>query len=155
MFPSLQPTPTRYERVDVALGGAPVDLEMAIDVGRLATEAFDDLRGLLIGSAITRAITRALAGVAVEEGTKAAGAQKGIGLLLGLALQGGLTAADTPDTRSWVTLPGSIWVGRRRVPAGQHTVAFRASGEGPPLVEERTVTVPAGGFTVQTFTVLR
>ena len=153
-FPSLAETPTRFEKVSAELDQHPLDLELGVDTADQARQSFEALRPVLIVSAITRTITRVLAGIAAEEGTKAAGGQKGLGLLIGLALQGGLTAADTPDTRSWVTLPGSFWIGRARVPAGPHEVRFTASGQGGAYKETRKVSVPAGSYQIVTFTLL-
>lgn len=155
MFPTLVATPGRYESVRVQAGPGGVPLELAADLGAAATRSFDELRGLLIGSAITRAITRALAGVAASEGTKAAGGKGGLATLLSLAVQGGLAAADTPDTRSWVTLPRALWVGRVRVPAGPVTVRLQARGSGPDLSVEQQVDVPAGGWRAVALTVLQ
>ncbi|GMV43919.1 MAG: hypothetical protein AMXMBFR64_56350 [Myxococcales bacterium] len=154
MFPTLEPTPTRFDTVALGVGGAPVELELAADLGEEAVASFDAMRGLLIGSAITRTVTRVLAGLAAEEGAKAGGSKNGLALLLGLAVQGGLAAADTPDTRSWVTLPRAFFVGRTRVPAGPTRVELRASGDGA-LTLSRDVNVPAGGFRVVALTVLQ
>lgn len=155
MFPTLVPTPGLYDAVRVDAGGGSVPLELAADLGAEAVESFDELRGLLIGSAITRAITRALAGVATQESTKAAGGKGGLATLLSLAVQGGLAAADTPDTRSWVTLPRALWIGRVRVPAGPVTVRLEARGSGPGANVEQPVDVPAGGFRAVALTVLQ
>jgi hypothetical protein len=62
-----------------------------------------------------------------------------------------MTAIDTPDTRSWSTLPARIAFGRKRVAPGKYTVVLRVSG-----VEKRQVIdVPAHGFAVVPLTVLR
>lgn len=155
MFPSLEPTPTRYDTVALSAGGAPMELELAADLGEEAVSSFESMKGLLIGSAITRTITRVLAGLAAEEGAKAGGSKNGLALLLGLAVQGGLAAADTPDTRSWVTLPRMFWVGRARVPAGRTRIELLTTGKGPAMTLRGEVDVPAGGYGVVALTVLQ
>src|SRR5690606_42032436 len=49
-----------------------------------------------------------------------------LGVLLSLGTQAALTAADTPDTRSWATLPARIAIGRVTVPPGEHEVVLQA-----------------------------
>jgi hypothetical protein len=71
--------------------------------------------------------------------------------LLSLATQATLTAADTPDTRSWSTLPARVAFGRVRLPAGKH--AIRLSARGQQL--ERTIELKPGGFAALNLTVLR
>lgn len=72
-------------------------------------------------------------------------------MLLGLATSLTLSSLDTPDTRSWSTLPARIAIGRTRVAAGTHAVTIEARGQ------KRTfeVKVPAGGWALVPFFVLR
>ncbi len=61
----------------------------------------------------------------------AAGGSKGAGLaglVAGLATTATLAILDTPDTRSWVTLPSNVAVARLRLPPGPHKVVIRARG---------------------------
>ena len=51
-----------------------------------------------------------------------------IGILASLGAQATLTALDTPDTRSWETLPARVAVARVRLPAGKHRVVIDARG---------------------------
>jgi hypothetical protein len=59
-----------------------------------------------------------------------------------------MTAMDTPDTRSWVTLPSSVYFSRATVPAGAHRISIVFEGKGGTTTENRTVNVPDGGFVV-------
>lgn len=123
---------------------------VAIDLE--AKRAWDDARGAIIASAITRTITRVVAG----EGTKAVvggsdNSSRGIiGELLSLGVQATLTATDTPDTRNWSTLPARIAFGRVRLPAGTHTVDLTAAGGH----KRQTVTIAPGGWAVLNLTAL-
>ena len=58
-----------------------------------------------------------------------------------------MTAADTPDTRSWVTLPSRIFVARTRVAPGRHTLNVRMGG----FNRAAAVDVAPGGFAVLNF----
>ena len=71
--------------------------------------------------------------------------------LLSLGTQATLTALDTPDTRSWETLPARVAIARVRVPAGKHTVHIDARG----FVRTVNVEVDKGGWAVVSLMGLR
>jgi hypothetical protein len=81
---------------------------------------------------------------------EAAGDNAALGLLLNLGTQATLTATDTPDTRSWSTLPARITFSRVRVPPGKHKLVLSASG----YEKTQTVDVKPGGWAVANLTVL-
>jgi hypothetical protein len=122
-------------------------LEGMLAVDREARRAWDEQKGAVVASAITRMVTRVLAG---EAANRAAG--RGVeGLLVSLGTQVALTAADTPDTRCWSTLPARIAFGRVRVQPGLHTVVLQARG----IRKTQRLQVPPRGFAVANLTVLR
>jgi hypothetical protein len=143
-FPALGPSRGAHSAPIATLRGAPVPLDDGVDLDGEAHRVWEDQKSTLVLSAITRMLTR----FAIMEGSRAAGraAKKGsgeaIGLLAGLAASVAMTAADTPDTRSWSTLPARIAIGRFRVPAGDHTMHVTVRGA------DRTVTIHAkkGGW---------
>jgi hypothetical protein len=127
-------------------------MEGIVAVDQEAELAWDDGRGALVASAITRTISRIVAG----EGAKAiVGGQDGssrsiIGELLSLGVQATLTATDTPDTRNWSTLPARIAFGRVHLPAGTHVVTLNAAGGH----KRQSVTIEPGGWAVVNLTAL-
>jgi len=62
-----------------------------------------------------------------------------------------LTALDTPDTRSWETLPARVAIGRVRVSAGKHTVVAAARG----VTRTQPTHIDAGGSAVVSLQALR
>ena len=106
------------------------------------------IEGKIIVSAITRMITRLAAGAVVKA---AAGKNGLVGELLSLGTQATLTVLDTPDTRSWETLPARIAIARVRVPAGRHTVHLDARG----VLRDAEVDVEKGGWSVVSLMALR
>jgi hypothetical protein len=92
-------------------------------------------------------IARVVAGKGVEA---AAGNDNAVGLLLSLATQATLTVTDTPDTRSWATLPARMAFGRVMLPAGARVVQLNARG----AQTVKKVTIKPGGFAVVNLTVL-
>ncbi|HEX4353971.1 MAG TPA: hypothetical protein VHZ95_13675, partial [Polyangiales bacterium] len=142
------PKPTRsYVPPTFRLDQRDVPLEPMLAVDTEAVNAWQRTKGKMIASAITRLITRVVAG---EVARRAAGGGV-LGLLASLGTQGTLTATDTPDTRSWSTLPARIAVGRIRVSPGQHTIELTADGEG----KQQTINVAKGGWAVVDLTSLR
>jgi hypothetical protein len=146
-YPELGKPHGAYAQPSFALGRTWKPLEGMLAVDREAKRAWDESRGAVVAAAITRMIARVVAG---ESANRAVGG--GIeGLLLSLGTQATLTAVDTPDTRSWSTLPARIAFGRVRVPPGLHTVTLSARG----VVKRSRVRITPGGWRVVNLTVLR
>jgi uncharacterized protein len=125
----------------------PQVLDGILAVDAEARRAWDSAKGAVVASAITRMITRIVAGEAVGSVAK----DNVVGALISLGTQATLTALDTPDTRSWETLPARVAIARIRLPAGKHLVSMSANGAS----RDKSVTVAPGGFAVTTLTVLR
>jgi hypothetical protein len=122
-------------------------LESTIAIDREAKNAWNEVRGSVVASAITRMITRIVAG---EVTNQAAGGGT-LGTLLSLATQATLTATDTPDTRSWSTLPARMAFGRFNVAPGAHWIDLEARGRR----ERYKIDVKPGDWVVLNLTVLR
>jgi uncharacterized protein len=127
--------------------GADQPLELGLAVDREASKAWELARGTLVASAITRLITRLVAG---EVARKASGGGA-LGALLSLGTQATLTATDTPDTRSWATLPARIALGRMTLPPGKHEVEVVVGSSR----KKQTVELAPGGYAVLCITQLR
>jgi len=148
-YPELGNAHGEYDTPSFRLDGQAMPLEGIVAVDKETKKAWDQVKGAVIASAITRMIARVAAGKGIEA---AAGNENPIaGLLLGLATQATLTAADTPDTRNWATLPARMAFARVVLPAGPRTVQLRARGADT----TKKVTLKAGGFAVVVLTVLQ
>ena len=130
---------------------APQQLDGVLAVDAEAKRAWDDVKGAVMASAISRMITRVVAGYAAGAAAKGATKDEGIGMLVALATQATLTAVDTPDTRSWETLPARIAIGRVRLSPGAHTVSMSANGG----QTQKKLTLATNGFAATALTVLR
>jgi hypothetical protein len=147
-FPVMKKTPLHYTIARTRVDDVPSSTESGADVAELVIKAWDSIKGKMMAAAIVRMITRLLAGIAAEQAAKAAGGSRFGSLMAGLAVQGALTVADTPDTRSWVTLPSRVLLTRVELPPGSHEVEIAFEGKGGSYVVKKTVQVPAGGFVV-------
>lgn len=145
-YPTLGKSRGKYALARYSVDGRYENMD-GVAIEQHARDAWEEQEGTVIASAITRTIARVVAGKTAE----AVGGDDGVGLLISLVTQASLTAADTPDTRSWATLPAQIALGRIRVKPGKHQVELHARGE----VLRTTVNVEPGGFAAVGLTVLR
>lgn len=144
-FPQLKLQPSAFSRAAVSIDRQPVPTDMGLNVAEAVIAEWEAIKPKVVLSAIVRAIARFAAAEATEQVVKQASGSGIGGLLAGLAVQGTMTVIDTPDTRSWVTLPGKVFVARREVPAGEHEVTI-AFGSGASV--SKKVTIKPGGFVV-------
>jgi uncharacterized protein len=145
-YPELMEPRSSYGRPTFMLDGQWQRLEGMLAVDQEAKRAWEKARGAIVASAITRTITRVIAG---ETANQAAGGGT-LGALLSLGTQITMTATDTPDTRSWSTLPARIAFGRVRIKSGAHAVTLTAPGAN----KRQSLNVPAGGWAVVCLTAL-
>ncbi len=148
-YPTLGPERGGYDVPACVLDGQYVQLEQAVDVTAQVRREWKKIEGKIIASAITRMIARLAVGTAA--GAIAGRKNDLLGVLVSLGAQATLTALDTPDTRSWETLPARVAIARVRVPAGHHTVHLAARG----VTRDAAVDVEAGGWTVVSLMALR
>jgi hypothetical protein len=147
-FPSLAPGQGKYEIPSCRLDDHYVQLEEAVDIDAQVRKQWHKIEGKVILSAITRLIARYAVGAGIQA---AAGERSALGIIGSLATQATLTALDTPDTRSWETLPSRIAIARVRVPAGTHEVNIDARG----VYRRQRIEVPARGWAVVSLMALR
>jgi uncharacterized protein len=147
-YPTLGREQGEYAVPAATLDGRYVQLEQAVDVAHEVRTEWKKIEGKIIVSAITRMVARYAAGRVVNA---AAGDHGLLGLILSLGTQATLTVLDTPDTRSWETLPARVAIARVRVPAGRHTVRIDARG----FVRHADVDVEKGGWAVVSLMGLR
>jgi hypothetical protein len=147
-FPSLAPGQGNYSVPAVRLDGRVVQLEEAVNVDHEVRAEWKKIEGKIILSAITRMIARFAVGQGIQT---AAGRDNVVGLLASLGAQATLTALDTPDTRSWETLPARVAVARVRLPAGKHRVVLDVRG----WQRSQEIVVDKGGWSVVSLMALR
>ncbi|WP_394843765.1 hypothetical protein LZC95_42790 [Pendulispora brunnea] len=147
-YPTLAPGQGGYAIPVASVDGRSVGLEEAVDVEKQVRAEWHSIEGRVAASAITRALAR----VGVGEGVKTvAGRDSTVGFIAAIGSMIALTAADTPDTRSWETLPARVAVTRVRVPAGKHTVRLDARG----VSRTAEVNLEKGGWSVVSLMALR
>jgi tetratricopeptide (TPR) repeat protein len=149
-YPVLEPARRNYTVPSVSIDGTASALDTITLVDELVREAYKQAEGPIMASAITRMIARGAVGAGAGVAASRAADSGALGMLAALVTQAALAATDTPDTRSWATLPARIAISRVRVPQGKHTVRIAAQG----VTKEQTVEIPKGGFAVVNLTEL-
>lgn len=148
-YPSLGTEQGGYEAPWVRLDGQSQRLEQSVDVSAEVRKEWRKIEGKIVASAITRLIARFAAGAVASA---AVGRDnKLLGLFASIGTQATLAALDTPDTRSWETLPARVAVARVRVPAGKHVVSLEARG----VSRRAELEVAAGGWALVSLMALR
>lgn len=110
------------------------------------------IEGKIVASAITRTVARLAVGEGIQTATGRGNGTVGVvGFIASLGVQGTLAALDTPDTRSWETLPARVAVARIRIPAGRHTIRLDARG----VSRTQVVDIPKGGWRLVSLMALR
>jgi tetratricopeptide (TPR) repeat protein len=128
-FPRLGKSRGKHAVPRLWVDGEQRTLEHAIDVEAEVRKEWKEREPTVILSAITRMITRAVAGEILHRSAATQGKNAGLaGLVAGLATTATLAILDTPDTRSWVTLPSNVAIARLRVKPGKHRIQIRARG---------------------------
>jgi len=150
-YADLEETKRAYSTPSALIDGAYVTLEAALSVETEARAAYEKQKGQMVAAAITRTVTRFLAGQGARAAAQGATNDSTVGMLVSLGTQLALTAADTPDTRSWSTLPGRLAVARVVLPPGEHKIELAAQG----IKRQATIKLAPGGWDVVTLTVLR
>jgi len=152
-FPTLARGQGAYEIPSCKVDGGYVQLEEAVDVSAQVRAEWRKIEGKIVASAISRMVVRLAAGVGIQAATQdnKSTAVQVIGLLASLGTQGALAALDTPDTRSWETLPARVAVTRVRVPAGRHQLRLEARG----VSRTQAIDVPKGGWKLVSLMALR
>jgi hypothetical protein len=146
-FPTIEMPDVAYAYATGFVDRKPLLLDNVTAIDVETVKAWKENLGVIVASAITRMITRVVAG---ETTRRVAGGGVG-GLLLSLGTQATMTAVDTPDTRAWSTLPARIAVARVRVPAGKHVIELSARGAS----KRQEVNLKPNDWAVVNLTVLR
>jgi hypothetical protein len=150
-YPALKRVRGQRSIASISLDNQSLPVGAALDVESRVIDQFERAVPSLVAASITRMIARAVAGELSQSATKK-GSNSGLaGLLVGLAVEGAMTAADTPDTRAWVTLPAGMFVARARVPAGRHVIRVDYGGE----TREVEVDLPPGRWKFVNFSAVR
>jgi hypothetical protein len=149
-YPTLESGARAYAAPIVQIDARAAPIDTITDVDGLVRAAFEKAKGPIIASALTRMIARGAVGAGAGAGVGRGSGSSVLGMIVALGTQAALSAVDTPDTRSWATLPARMAFARVRLPAGRHNIRIAAQG----MARDQSVDIPAGGFAVVNLTEL-
>ncbi len=122
-----------------------------LDIEAQATARYKKEETQIITAATSRAVTRAIAAYIAAEAVRESmrnqkdhddDAMAGLcGVLAGTAVEAGMAAADTPDTRCWSFLPRDIYIAKLQLTPGSKQVRIVFEGGN---VREKTVDLNGG-----------
>lgn len=123
-FPVLS-QPIQVDHV-LEINGQKILPTVQVNLGHLAEQDFQKAQTGMMVAAISRLISRTIVGEAGQAVVKKSTKNSLLGLLFGLVAEGAMSAADTPDTRSWSSLPNQISLYWTWIPKGSHQISFKA-----------------------------
>jgi uncharacterized protein len=141
-YPEFVAKPHRILSSSMSVGGQPVgSTELTQPLTAIAMQNLNDKMGRIQAKAIARAVTKYIAAKATQAAGNAVADQNAtLGAAMWLAgaiFQTASNVAEEADKRSWITLPGDIYVGRAYVTPG--TVALDIEfKDGSGMVVDRT-----------------
>lgn len=151
-FPTLGPEQGDYANPTCTVDSQFIGLGSTTNVSHEVRTEWHKIEGKIVASAITRTIARLAVGEGIQTATGRGNGTVGvIGFIASLGTQATLAALDTPDTRSWETLPARVAVARIRIPAGRHTIRLDARG----VSRTQVIDIPKGGWRVVSLMALR
>jgi hypothetical protein len=124
-WPVIRPDPTAIAPAAVTIDDRTVPAILLTDVNVMARRALsDEMPGIITRSAV-RAISRAVAQVAIDQSTEGSkGNAQLAGAVFSLITKVAAVATEVADERIWRTLPGTYSVARVSLPAGTHKIAL-------------------------------
>jgi hypothetical protein len=148
-YPELAPERPLPEAPRIDVDDTTLQPTAVLDVTGAVRAEWEYVEPAVMRAAVTRAVVRFLAGKGVEAASKASGDKdvKAVGTIFSLILQIAMNAADTPDTRSWESLPGRLALYRARVRPGRHEVRIALAGES---LQSRVVEIKPGDYAAAT-----
>ena len=133
--PVYQDTRPKTHRFRLKASGHNTGTVLVEDLSGIARQTLQDRFPVILARTVARGLTKYLASESIENKSK----------LLGFFANLFTASTEAADTRSWISLPGNIQMGRIRLPAGFHDInveAIDSKGRiietyGFPLVEIR------------------
>lgn len=141
--------PSAFSAVDLQVAGQGFTrCERVLNLDEQVFAWFDQVRGRLVGAAISRAAFRIAMGLATQILLRDR-VDPQYAALAGLLVQRTAWFLDTPDTRCWTLIPRDVFLQRRALPPGEHDVVIRLRGPTGSVrtIGPRRVTIRPGEIT--------
>ena len=115
-LPAYEDVVPRTHTIRVSAAGRQTTTTLAEDLSSIAWQTFQDKQPAILARTVARGLVKYSASVKAKEKSK----------VLGFIVNLFSAAIETADTRSWVSLPHNVQIGRLTLPAGTHTLTLES-----------------------------
>lgn len=128
-LPAYEDVAPRSQTVRVSAAGRQTTTTIAEDLSAIAWQTFQDKQPVILARTVARGLVKYSASAKVEEKNK----------VLGFFVNLFSAATEAADTRSWVSLPHNVQIGRLTLPAGTHTLTLESLDGRGRVIETGTI----------------
>ena len=128
-LPAYADVAPRTRNIRASAAGRETTTTLAEDLSAIAWQTFQDKQPAILARTVARALVKYSASVKIEEKNKV------LGFLVNLFS----AATEAADTRSWVSLPHNVQIGRLTLPAGMHTLTLESLDNLGRVIETGTI----------------
>ena len=127
--PAYEDVAPRTQTIRVSAAGRETTTTLAEDLSAIAWQSFQDKQPVMLARTVARGLVKYAASVKAEEKHK----------VLGFFVNLLSAATEAADTRSWVSLPHNVQIGRLTLPAGTHTLTLESLDSRGRVIEAGTI----------------
>ncbi len=127
--PAYQDVAPGTQTIRVSADGRATTTTLAEDLSAIAWQTYQDKQPTVLARTVARGLVKYAASAKAEEKHKV------FGFLVNLLS----AATEAADTRSWVSLPHNVQIGRLSLPAGTHTLTLESLDSRGRVIETGTI----------------
>ena len=128
-LPAYKDVVPRTHTIRVSAAGRQTATTLAEDLSSIAWQTFQDKQPTILARTVARGLVKYSASVKAKEKSK----------VLGFIVNLFSAAIEMADTRSWVSLPHNVQIGRLALPAGTHTLTLESLDNRGRVIETGTI----------------
>ena len=128
-LPAYEDVAPRTQTIRVIAAGRQTTTTLAEDLSAIAWQTYQDKQPVMLARTVARGLVKYAASVKAEEKNK----------VLGFFVNLLSAATEAADTRSWVSLPHNVQIGRLTLPAGTHTLTLESLDSRGRVIEAGTI----------------
>ena len=128
-LPAYEDASPGTQTIRVSAAGRQTTTTLAEDLSAIAWQTFQDKQPSMLARTVARGLVKYSASVKAEEKNK----------VLGFIVNLFSAATEAADTRSWVSLPHNVQIGRLNLPAGTHTLTLESLDSRGRVIETGTI----------------
>ncbi len=129
VLPAYEDVAPRTQTVRVTVAGRQTTTTLAEDLSAIAWQTFQDKQPAILARTVARGLIKYSVSVKAKEKSR----------VLGFIVNLFSAAIEAADTRSWVSLPHNVQIGRLTLPAGTHTLTLESLDSRGRVIETGTI----------------